>query len=402
VEKRQGEVNTFVLKTTKEISVKNISLPFYILICLPLLVIFGLLIWLGNAFHWVSAFFAPAGAIIAFTLLFTFLAARSYLKQQKKFCFLEQALDNVEAPITVTDMDMRWVFINKVTESLLEYRGLNKKTVLGRHCSEWGADICNTENCGISCLRSGKHVTHYNQEYGDGRPSTLMKVATNYITDHAGKNIGHVEIVTNVDAQSKITTVGKHVALGAQSVSEELEEISSLTSEAVKKAGLVNTTFQASAETIRLARERVKKLVDEIRQIIELSQKVAAANKNIATIASKTNLLALNAAIEAARAGEAGAGFAVVASEVRNLATSSSEVSKNNGELVEEVSERVQAEKILVDETDTTFQELSAALGNVTNQISDVVESIQHIDKRAEVIRQRAADLGKLMVADSI
>ena len=64
----------------------------------------------------------------------------------------ESILDAVPFPITVTDMDSKWTFVNRSVEKMLN---VNRKEILGHLCSEWGAGICNTENCGIKRLRSG-------------------------------------------------------------------------------------------------------------------------------------------------------------------------------------------------------------------------------------------------------
>ena len=121
----------------------------------------------------------------------------NYSKQRLIF-YLEGSLDAMAFPVTTTDINMKWVFINKVTETLLAQHNLDKKSAIGKHCSNWQADICETENCGVSCLRKGHQTTHYHQEYPDA-PSTYMQVDTHYIKDDTGKNIGHVELVTNVD-----------------------------------------------------------------------------------------------------------------------------------------------------------------------------------------------------------
>ena len=68
---------------------------------------------------------------------------------ERRTVFLEGTLDAVPQPITVTDLDMHWEFVNKTTEKLLKR---TREEVKGRHCSEWQAHICNTDKCGITSL----------------------------------------------------------------------------------------------------------------------------------------------------------------------------------------------------------------------------------------------------------
>jgi Methyl-accepting chemotaxis protein len=61
---------------------------------------------------------------------------------------------------------------------------------------------------------------------------------------------------------------------------------------------------------------------EQIKQLVDMAEKVNEIVNGVEEIAEQTNLLALNASIEAARAGEYGKGFAVVAEEIRKLADS--------------------------------------------------------------------------------
>jgi len=65
-------------------------------------------------------------------------------------------LDAVPFPISVTDEKMNWTFVNRATEAAL---GKNLGHIMGKHCSSWGANICNTENCGIALFKRGTNVT---------------------------------------------------------------------------------------------------------------------------------------------------------------------------------------------------------------------------------------------------
>jgi len=78
----------------------------------------------------------------------------------------------------------------------------------------------------------------------------------------------------------------------------------------------------------------VDKTNDTVVGLTTASGQISRVVKLINDISSQTRLLALNATIEAARAGEVGKGFAVVASEVKNLATKTSEATREIEEQV--------------------------------------------------------------------
>ena len=81
-----------------------------------------------------------------------------------------------------------------------------------------------------------------------------------------------------------------------------------------------------------LAAEALASASEEIREFVELVQRMARQSK----------LLAFSAAMEASRAGQEGAGFAVVAKEVERLATTSSEAAERTERVVTGLLQRVE------------------------------------------------------------
>ena len=117
-----------------------------------------------------------------------------------KVFWYEQLLDSLPFPISVTDLDMNWTFINKPVENMLN---AERKDLLGKHCSNWNANICETENCGIACLRKGKEKTLFDQN------DMNFQVDTAYINNAKGEKTGHIEIVQDITASVRSSNYQK-------------------------------------------------------------------------------------------------------------------------------------------------------------------------------------------------
>jgi PAS domain S-box-containing protein len=105
---------------------------------------------------------------------------------REKIHWLESILDAINSPITVTNRDMEWTFVNKAVEQFL---GVTRGEILGKKCSNWGANICNTENCGITRLRNGHRETYFRQFGGE------YHVLVSYLYNENNDLAGHVETV---------------------------------------------------------------------------------------------------------------------------------------------------------------------------------------------------------------
>jgi PAS domain S-box-containing protein len=108
------------------------------------------------------------------------------IRHRKEIYWLESILDAVNSPITVTNKDMEWTFVNKAVEQFL---GLKRENIIGLKCNTWKANICDTPNCGITRLRNGYKETYFQQFGGE------YHVLVSYLYDENGEVAGHVEVV---------------------------------------------------------------------------------------------------------------------------------------------------------------------------------------------------------------
>ena len=147
------------------------------------------------------------------------------------------------------------------------------------------------------------------------------------------------------------------------SVEQMLANIQSVTDALARST----TQFDNLSRVSEIGFQKIADVQSKVMDISGKSRSMSEANAVIDNIAAQTNLLAMNAAIEAAHAGEAGRGFAVVAGEIRKLAESSSAQSKS----------------------------ISAALKELVNSITDVVDTSQTLSQAFEDVRNAIAVLAE-------
>jgi len=321
----------------------------------------------------------------------------------------ESILDAIPFPLSVTDSDMKWTFINKTTEGFLNVK---RKDIIGQPCSNWNAAICNTANCGIACVKRGVAQTKFSQ--GDN----FFQVDVAVLTNTRGENTGFVEVVqdtTKLDASLKTSRelIGNVSVVNNQLTGEanQLAEKSAVLADgASNQAGLVkelNTSADVISETIQVnaknsenarglserAKEHAMKGNEEMQMMLTSMNGIKGASDNISKIiktiediAFQTTLLALNAAIEAARAGVHGKGFAVVAEEVRTLAARSQTAAKETNSLITDSTNKVGDGTTIALRTAESFKSIVADFGDLLKIVNEIAltsseqrDSIGHI-----------------------
>jgi hypothetical protein len=336
--------------------------------------------------HWLAA-----TALLA-TAAAGWLAFKHLRALERRIDFLEGTLDAVPQPLTVTDMDMHWVFVNKTTETLLRK---TRQQIMGRHCSEWQAHICNTDKCGIDSLRRGCPRTYYQQDMGNGTHHA-MQVDTSYITDRAGARIGHVEIVSDVETQSQLGDLHSRLASSLQEMTGTTAGIDSKTRTTAASAQEARRLASRSRERIHSGVEEIGHLAEAMAAITQTSQEITKINRAIDEIAFQTNILALNAAVEAARAGQAGTGFAVVADEVRSLAARSADAAKRASELIERSHEAVARGGALAEHVTATLSTMDVESQQVTEVIEQIALASSEQAQGISSVAATITDLGKI------
>jgi len=137
--------------------------------------------------------------ITALCIVFSVMMVR-LTKERREFqstaYWYKSILDAVPLPITVTDADTNWTFVNTRVE---EFLGVKFKEIQGKPCSNWGATICNTPNCGIECAKRGVKQTFFT--YNDAS----YKVDVEILKDIYGKTAGYIEVVQDITQLEEVS-----------------------------------------------------------------------------------------------------------------------------------------------------------------------------------------------------
>ncbi len=160
-----------------------------------------------------------AGASV---LLSIFLGRIVFQAIAEKYHWFEDILDSIPFPISVTDNDMNWTFVNKSLESMLS---IKRNDVLGKKCENWNANICKTGNCAIARLRKGQIQTYFDQM------GMNFKADGAFLHDKKGKAIGHIEVVQDVTSfkefSNNIKKVFSDIVSSANQVAASTQQVSS-------------------------------------------------------------------------------------------------------------------------------------------------------------------------------
>ncbi|MDR0306900.1 MAG: response regulator [Chitinispirillales bacterium] len=105
-------------------------------------------------------------------------------------------LDATPCPITVTDKNMNWTFVNKAVEDFL---GTKLEDMTGKPCSNWNSHICNTDKCGIACAKRGLKRTHFNHD------DRSYQVDIEILKDLNDETAGFIEVVQDVTMIKALT-----------------------------------------------------------------------------------------------------------------------------------------------------------------------------------------------------
>ncbi|MGL1890682.1 MAG: methyl-accepting chemotaxis protein [Spirochaetaceae bacterium] len=422
---------------------KNKKLVTILLISISTLTLFDLVSYtiLKSILGGVIIFSIPV--IIILVALTIYILIKSYYDLDDWY---GQLLDSIPNPISVTDIDMNWTFINKPVKDII---GVERDEIVGQQCSRWGADICETPKCGVMMLRNGDPRSYFTNEGLDMN----FQVDTNYLYHRKDKTkkIGHIEIVSDVTIKSRLDKAVTQLKKSSIDLKETIEleasateelsatsvqfsqNLSSISNNTTKQFNVIEDTVTAleemsasiesvsqnsskasvlSRENVNVARigegkikdtlhsisginESLEHISNKINSLNEKTQKVDEILKVINSVSAQTNLLSMNAAIEAAHAGESGKGFSVVANEIGKLAESAQASSKRIDQIIKEIKIDVVETKELSDDSHTKAEQNINNINESLDAINNIVDTINSVDNMVNSIDSAASEQAK-------
>jgi methyl-accepting chemotaxis protein len=292
-------------------------------------------------------------------------------------------LDSIPFPISVTDNKMNWTFINRPVEEFLKVK---REDIIGKQCSNWSANICRTENCGIERLRCGKTNTLFDQQ------GLNFQVDTAYILDSRGNRAGHIEVVQNISDKVKAFQYQKQQVENLAAVLKKIAD-QDLTVLSEVDAGDQNTqevreSFLALRDNLNNA---VRNLQSTLLQVHTAAEKVTAASSQIN---DGSQALSRHAAGQAASLEETASSL----QEMASMATQNASNARQAKSLVDSAT-------IATEKGSEVMQVLNTAIGKIKQSADATAKIVKTIDEiafqtnllalNAAVEAARAGDAGR-------
>ena len=120
--------------------------------------------------------------------------------------FHQTILDALPFAVHAMDHDMKWTYMNKSLESALKQRNVieNRESALGTPCFNAQNPLCQTSECGIRRL-----VDQGRSDSSFALGGMFVKLDTAILVNKTGKEIGFVEVSTDVTSYASINAYTK-------------------------------------------------------------------------------------------------------------------------------------------------------------------------------------------------
>ncbi|GAA0181370.1 hypothetical protein SH2C18_39120 [Clostridium sediminicola] len=335
----------------------------------------------------------------------------------EKIYWYEGILDSIPNPISVTDLDMNWTFMNK---ALIKHLDVNREDVIGKHCSNWNADICNTEKCSIARLKNNFDKTRFDQNDNN------YIAAMSYLYNKAGDKTGHVEVVLDITEEhrkknyqkTEVERLAHNLDLlseGNLTLNFNVAEADKYTEEDRENFVKINDSFKAAIESISTNVGEVSKILSEISDgnldvetTVEYKGDFTEIETSLNNIINSLNgiLLDINIAADQVASGSnqvsdssmsLSQGATEQASSVEQLTASIEEIAsqiKQNAQNAQNAKEITEEAKVNATLGNTEMEKMLQSMAEInksSNNISKIIKVIDEIAFQTNILALNAA-----------
>ena len=344
-----------------------------------------------------------------------------------KNAWYEAIIDAVPFPIHVTDNDMNWTYMNSAFEKLMVEQGVvkDRKAGYGKACSNAGANICNTQNCGIHQLLKGKAESYFDW------CGMSCKQNTSYLKNHKGENVGFVEVVTDLTSILKVNAYTKTevdrlaanlelLAKGNLNLNLTVGEADEYTKETRANFTTINLNLEKAkdavgkliADILTLSDSAIqgklssriddsrhdgeyKKIVDGINHTLD---SVIAPVQEAATVLDEMAKGNLQVAVKGNYKGDHAKIKEALNDTISTLSTTINEVTSiltemSNGNLVIEISKNYKGDFIQISNSlNKIIASFNEVLNNINNASSQVAAGSRQISDSAQTLAQGSTE----------
>lgn len=304
----------------------------------------------------------------------------------------EELLDAIPFPLSVTDENMQWTFINRAAE---EVTGKKRQDVVGQQCHNWGADICQTDRCGIAKLRAGEPRSFFRQP-GIDRD---FQVDVSYL------KAGHVEVVQDV---TEVVELRQRAEAEARARAEEAEALRSQIQgivtvlEAVSRGdlsvdpqvegtGAIAEISKTLSRLIRRLRDDVGQITTAAHQLEDSSGQSRTETERALSAASRASTDAAEVARSIGRANESVSGISSSLEQLDTTIASIADHAERGADVAGEAVERAGSADSLVNQLSTS----SSRIGEVVKVINAIAQQTNLLSLNATIEAARAGEAGK-------
>ena len=145
--------------------------------------------------------------------------------------------------------------------------GAQRTDCLGKHCSNWGMDICSTENCGVESLKRGDMTSIFNYS----KLNKAFKIDTAYLFDTAGNKIGHIEIAQDITKDERVANYNKveveRIATNLRLLAEGKLDLDTQIAAADEYTANERANFEMINNNMLLVRKSINDLISDTKVI---------------------------------------------------------------------------------------------------------------------------------------